>query len=72
MDRGDTLADDESPRDPTEARDARSNDRPSRCGAMMQQRGGDGLQSSPQQFVRLVGGHRRPGPALSAPVVITG
>ena len=29
-------------------------------GAMIQQREGHGLQSRPQQFVRLVGGHRRP------------
>jgi hypothetical protein len=37
-------------------------------GAMMQQHCGHGLQSWPQQFIRLVGGHRHPAPVQSAPV----
>ena len=44
-----------------------ADNRPARSGAMTQQRDGHGLQSWPQQFVRLVGGHRRPAPIQSAP-----
>ena len=40
---------------------------PARCGAMIKQRDDHGLQSWPQQFIRLVGGHRRPGPMQAAP-----
>lgn len=42
--------------------------RPSvRSGAMAQQ-AGHGLQSWPQQFVRLIGGHRDPAPVPAAPL----
>lgn len=37
-----------------------------RCGAMMLQGCGHGLQPWPQQFIRLVGGHRRPMPVQPA------
>ena len=42
---------------------------PARCGAMMQQDCGPGLQSWPQQFVRLVGGYRCPAPERIAPAL---
>jgi hypothetical protein len=42
---------------------------PVRCGAMMQQDCGPGLQSWPQQFVRLVGGYHRPAPERTAPAL---
>lgn len=41
--------------------------RPVRSVAMAQQVG-QGLQSWPQQFVRLVGGHRGPAPVPAAPL----
>lgn len=42
-------------------------DLPVRCGAMVRQRDGHGWPSSPQQFIRLVGGHRRPVPVADTP-----
>jgi len=38
-----------------------------RCSAMMQQAAGHGPQSWPQQFIRLVGGYRRPAPVQRVP-----
>jgi hypothetical protein len=38
-----------------------------RCGAMILQDCGHGVQSWPQQFIRLVGGHCRPMPLQAAP-----
>jgi hypothetical protein len=50
-----------SPRQSSPAYGSASPDqRPPLCGAMIQQSAGHGEQSRPQQFVRLVGGHRRP------------
>ena len=69
MKHGDIIAGETSPQhDSVLARGARAGREPVRCGAMMQQGGGHCLQSWPQQFIRLVGGHRRPAPVQSAPV----
>lgn len=63
MEHGDIVADETSPqRDPAFARVMLADHQPAPCGAMMQQGCGPGLQSWPQQFIRLVGGHRRPAP----------
>jgi hypothetical protein len=69
MDYGDIAAGEISPqRDSALARGALAEQAPARSGAMMQQSCGQGLQSWPQQFIRLVGGHRRPAPMQSAAV----
>ena len=69
MDHGDIVAGKISPqRDSALARGASAAPRLVPCGAMMQQCGGQGLQSWPQQFIRLVGGHRRPAPITTAAV----
>jgi hypothetical protein len=59
-DRGDIESDDTAPRksSPACARGP-AELRPAFCGAMIHQREGHGVHSWPQQFVRLVGGHRR-------------
>jgi hypothetical protein len=68
MERGNAAAGETSPqRDSVLARGVLADQQPARCGAMMQQGYGHGLQSWPQQFVRLVGGHRRPAPVERAP-----
>ncbi|HLG85210.1 MAG TPA: hypothetical protein VKY22_29790 [Bradyrhizobium sp.] len=65
---GDIAAGEISPqRDSAMALAALAGQGPARCGAMMQQGCGHALQSWPQQFIRLVGGHRRPAPVQSAP-----
>ncbi len=47
---------------------AQGNHQSGHCGGMMlQQRDGHGLQSWPQQFIRLVGGYRRPAPVPTVP-----
>ena len=61
MECGDIVAGERSvQRESTLARGAQADREAARCGAMMQQGGGHGLQPWPQQFIRLVGGHRRP------------
>jgi hypothetical protein len=55
-------------RDPAFAAGAPADQQRACNGAMMQQGFGHGLQSWPQQFIRLVGGHRRPAPVQSTPV----
>jgi hypothetical protein len=68
MEHGDSAAGEISPqRESALARSALADRGRVRSGAMMQQGCGHGLQSWPQQFVRLVGGHRRPAPVKSAP-----
>jgi hypothetical protein len=61
VDNGDIVMCDASPRQRSPANGgATLEHRPPQCGAMIQQGDGQSLQSWPQQFVRLVGGHRRP------------
>ena len=68
MEHDDVAAGEISPqRDSALAHGALADQARARCGAMMQQGCGQGLQSWPQQFIRLVGGHRRPAPVQSAP-----
>jgi hypothetical protein len=68
MNYGDITAGEISPqRDSAMAQSALADQAAARSGAMMQQGCGQGLQSWPQQFIRLVGGHRRPAPVQSAP-----
>jgi hypothetical protein len=69
MEHGDIIAGEISTRRASAfARNALADQQPGPCGAMLQQGFGHGLQSWPQQFVRLVGGHRRPAPLKAAPV----
>ncbi|WP_156927701.1 hypothetical protein [Bradyrhizobium sp. Tv2a-2] len=64
MEHGDTVAGETSQQqDRALAGGALADRRPVRCGAMMQQDCSLGLQSTPQQFIRLVGGYHRPAPA---------
>jgi len=65
MDHGEIVAGEISPQ--TLADGTPANHLLAGCGAMLQQRDGHGLQSWPQQFIRLVGSHRRPAPVRSAP-----
>jgi hypothetical protein len=68
MDHGDIVAGKMSARHKSApARGALADQQPARSGAMMQQGYDHGLQSWPQQFIRLVGGHRRPVPVQPAP-----
>ena len=68
MEYGDIIAGDIStPRESAFARGALADLRPARCGAMMLQDCGHGVQSWPQQFIRLVGSHRSPVPERAAP-----
>jgi hypothetical protein len=68
MEHGDIIVGDMStPRDSAFARGALADHRPARCGAMMLQDCGHGVQSWPQQFIRLVGGHRCPAPVRAVP-----
>jgi hypothetical protein len=63
MDHGDTVTGRMSARHKSApARGALADQLPARSGAMMQQGDAHGLQSWPQKFIRLVGGHRRPAP----------
>jgi hypothetical protein len=69
MERGDIIAGEISTRRASAfAREALADHQPAYCGAMLQQGFGHGPQSWPQQFIRLVGGHRRPAPLNAAPV----
>jgi hypothetical protein len=67
MDHGDIVAGETPSQRNSTFAGAQLANQPARCGAMMQQRDGHGLQSWPQQLIRLVGGHRRPAPLQAAP-----
>jgi hypothetical protein len=66
-DRGNIESDNTAPRrsSPACARLPAEDPPPALCGAMIQQREGHGVQSWPQQFIRLVGSHRRTAPSVA-------
>ena len=69
MDHGDIATGEISPQQDGAPTSSAQAERRAGCpGAMMQQGYGHALQSWPQQFIRLVGGHRHPAPVQSATV----